>query len=72
MTRLDLLNSILDRHIECLNEVEDPQLNDTKRLTELLKATLLVKQIEKLEGNQSLYDRMSDEELEDKIKDLGE
>lgn len=72
MTRLDLLNNIIDNHIECLAAIEDPELVDTKKLTEILRSILIVEQIKKLEGSQSEFDSMTNEELDSRIEGLSE
>lgn len=68
MNRLEVLNDIIDRHIESLDDRRDPILSDTKNLTEILKAILVLEQIKKIQGGSSHYDHMSDEELSEKIE----
>lgn len=72
MTRIELLNSIIDRHIECLDAIEEPDLTDTKKLTEILKAIMVLEQIKKIDGARTEFDTMSTEELQARIENLGE
>lgn len=71
MTRIELLNEIIDLHIENLSEVKAPQLMDTKTLTEILKSILVLEQIKKLEGRKTEFDSMSESELEKRLQSLG-
>ncbi len=71
MTRLELLNEIIDLHVEALSAKTDPVLTDTKTLTEILKAIMVFEQIKKLEGPRTEFDLMSDEELDEKVNKLG-
>lgn len=68
MNRIETLTNIIDLHIERLSEKTDPILNDTKTLTEILKAILVLEQIKGIEGKKSDFDVMSDEELEAKME----
>lgn len=72
MNRIEVLSGIIDNHIQNLSEIADPILNDTKTLTEILKAILVLEQIKKLEGTRSDADSLSDEDLEAKINGIGE
>jgi len=69
--RIEQLNSIVDYHIQCLGQKDEPILSDTKTLTEILKSILLLEQIKSFEGKQSKFDEMSEEELEKQIRNLG-
>jgi hypothetical protein len=71
MNRIETINQIIDLHIEELSKVTDPILNDTKILTEILKAMLVLEQVKKLEGQRSSYDDETEEELELKLNGLG-
>ena len=70
-TRIDILNGIIDLHIECLQHKDDPILSDTKILTEILKAILVLEQIKNIEGKRSENDDLSQEELEEKMDSIG-
>lgn len=70
MNRIDKLNEIIDRHIDCLDAKAEPILTDTKTLTEILKAILVLEQIRSIEGKKSQFDNMTDEEMEEKLKDF--
>lgn len=69
--RIDILNGIIDLHIECLQQRDEPILADTKILTEILKAILVLEQIKNIEGKRSENDDLSQEELEDKMDSIG-
>lgn len=68
MNRFEVLNEIIDRHISALDNIDSPTLSDTKNLTEVLKAIMVMEQIKKLQGTTSQYDNMSSEELMEKIE----
>jgi len=68
VTRIDVLDDIINRHIDNLNDKENPNYYDTKTLTEVLKAILVLENIKKLDGKKSSYDSMSVDELEDKLE----
>jgi hypothetical protein len=70
MNRIEVLSDIIDLHIEVLKNKKEPFLNDTKTLTEILKSILVLEQIKNIEGRRSEYDSMTDEQIEDKIKDF--
>lgn len=72
MSRIEILNNIIDQHIECLQDKIDPILSDTKTLTEILKSILVLEQIKNLEGKRSNFDDMSEEELSNKLNSIGE
>jgi hypothetical protein len=66
--RLQLLENILDKHIEVLQlKQEDIMLNDSKQLTELLKAVQLLDAAKRLDGAKSIYDELSISELEEAL-----
>lgn len=72
MNRIEILTEIIDNHIYCLSQRTDPMLNDTKTLTEILKAILVLENIKKLEGTRSEFDSMTDDDLESKLNGIGE
>lgn len=72
MSRIEILNNIIDQHIECLQEKNEPVLSDTKTLTEILKSILVLEQIKNLEGKRSNFDDMSEDELSEKLNNIGE
>lgn len=70
VSRLDLLENILDKHISHLDgKVDEIILNDTKQLTELLKAVQLLDAIKRNEGLKSEFDSMSIDDLEKALDD---
>lgn len=71
MSRIERLNEIIDLHISCLEEKDQPMLSDTKTLTEILKAILVLEQIRSIEGKKSKYDTMSEDDLESSIHNIG-
>lgn len=70
MNRIDKLNDIIDRHIDFLEGKDEPNLSDTKTLTEILKSILVLEQIKNLETKKTVYDSMNDDEMDDKVKDF--
>ena len=70
--RIKILEEIINLHIIHLSEKETPMLSDTKTLTELLKAILVLEQVKKLTSNKSEYDYMSIDDLEDRLNNMGE
>lgn len=65
VNRIESLESILDLHILKLSEKRaDVMLNDSKQLTELLKAVQLLDTIKRLEGTKSIFDDMEILDLE--------
>ncbi len=66
MNRLEILNDIIDRHIKNLDLRGNA--GDTKTLTEVLKAILVLEQIKKIQGSSSAYDQMSDDELSERME----
>lgn len=70
MTRIDILTEIIDTHIDCLKNRKEPILTDTKTLTEILKSILVLEQIKNIEGRRSEYDSLTDDQIEEKMKDF--
>lgn len=68
LTRLDLLDKIINTHIESLQLVDEPKLIDTKQLTEILKSILTMNQIRKLEIPKSEFETVSTEDLISKLE----
>lgn len=70
VNKIVLLEQILENHISSLaKSEEDPTLNDSKQLTELLKAVQLLETIKRDEGTKSIYDGMSVDALEKALDD---
>lgn len=72
MNRVEKLNELIDRNINYIDQRNEPSLTDTKTITEILKAILVLEQIKKLEGQRSAFDELSDSDLEAKLNEIGE
>jgi hypothetical protein len=71
MNRIEELSEIIDNHIIFLKEKDCPMLNDTKQLTELLKAITFLENVKSLEGKKSDFDNMTLSDLESRLNNLG-
>lgn len=70
--RVDDIKEIIDYHIACLKERDNPILADTKTITEILKCIVLLEQVKTLEGKRTAFDEMDIDDLGAHIENMDE
>lgn len=70
MSRIERLDELIELNIKQLESVRNPCLNDTKMLTEIMKTILTLEQIKSFSSKKGEFEIMSDEDIENKMKEF--